>query len=158
MKRFFTGILVVAAFLSFAFAAGGCTPGSSARQQRLAETVEKFHSLARTDPTSALSRYQTPQCAEKFAPTYKAFKDNWVSVLRPTTYESTFIGPDDARYTLEYDDHFVIEPMFNFWRDARDNGGRRLEYGFTYSSNSNDNWLSAEDILAMAKGSTVESA
>ena len=95
MKRSSLGTLAVAAFLAFAVTSGGCTPGSAARQQRLAEAVEKFHTLARTDPGSALSRYQTPECAEKFAPTYKAFKD-WASVLRPTTYETTFVGPDDA--------------------------------------------------------------
>jgi len=58
------------------------------------------------------------------------------------------IPEDDARYTVEYEDNFVILPAF---RQAVDkyvsmNGGRLCEEGFSYSSDSNSWRLSPEEL------------
>jgi UDP-N-acetylglucosamine 4,6-dehydratase len=59
------------------------------------------------------------------------------------------IPPDEARQTLEFDDHFVIEPSFAWWTRTdvlETNGGRRCAEGFVYSSDTNDQWLTVEEI------------
>jgi len=59
------------------------------------------------------------------------------------------IPPDEARQTLEFDDHFVIEPSFAWWTRTdvlETNGGRRCPEGFAYSSDTNDQWLTVEEI------------
>jgi UDP-N-acetylglucosamine 4,6-dehydratase len=63
------------------------------------------------------------------------------------------VPEDDARSTLEYDDHFRILPSFHDW-DADDYyrgaGGTRCPEGFSYSSDRNDRWLTDEELREMA--------
>jgi UDP-N-acetylglucosamine 4,6-dehydratase len=62
------------------------------------------------------------------------------------------IPEDDARYTVEYGDYFAILPPFHDW-DAmayvEKNGGRTCPEGFRYSSDTNTQWLSVEELQAM---------
>ena len=62
------------------------------------------------------------------------------------------VGEDDARNTLEYDDYYAILPAFHEW-DSEDyvkrNGGKRCAEGFSYSSDTNTQWLSVDDLRAM---------
>ncbi len=69
------------------------------------------------------------------------------------------IPEDDARHTLEYPDHFAVLPPYHEW-DARsyieENGGRLCPEGFSYSSHTNTEWLSVEDLRAMVENCEVE--
>jgi UDP-N-acetylglucosamine 4,6-dehydratase/5-epimerase len=59
---------------------------------------------------------------------------------------------DDAHMTLEFDDHFVIEPAFQFWDRAmyRDSSsGKRVPDDFEYSSGNNSEWLAPEHLQDM---------
>jgi UDP-N-acetylglucosamine 4,6-dehydratase len=62
---------------------------------------------------------------------------------------------DDSHLTLEFDDHYVIEPTIQFSqkRDFSTNAigenGIRVESGFEYNSKNNTHWLSQEDLLKM---------
>ena len=57
------------------------------------------------------------------------------------------ISEDEARHSLELDDFFVVEPPATTWfgRGWRDRG-KPLAPDFNYTSNTNDDWLSKEDI------------
>ena len=61
---------------------------------------------------------------------------------------------DDARMTLEFEDHYVIEPVFQFW-DTQNyletSGGGRMPKDFEYRSDNNDRWLSSVDLLSLLK-------
>lgn len=56
------------------------------------------------------------------------------------------ITKDDARHTLELEDRFVIQPAFGFWQ--KDNspiyGSQVVADGFSYSSDSNTEYLTTE--------------
>lgn len=54
------------------------------------------------------------------------------------------IGAEDAHYTYEYPEHFKILPAINNWdQDVnRIKDGQRVEEGFIYSSDNNDEWMS----------------
>ncbi|MEX0827642.1 MAG: UDP-N-acetylglucosamine 4,6-dehydratase (inverting), partial [Haliea sp.] len=58
------------------------------------------------------------------------------------------IGEDDARTTVEYDDHFAILPPFHPWsrEEVLRNGGRPCPDGFRYSSETNGQKLSGDDL------------
>lgn len=57
------------------------------------------------------------------------------------------IPEDDARRSIEYEHHYVIQPAFPWWRsDLSWNGGRAVPEGFSYSSDNNAEWLSVEDL------------
>ena len=53
------------------------------------------------------------------------------------------IGEDDAPHTYEYPDHYKILPSIHSWdKDVnRIKGGKKVEDGFKYSSDSNKEWM-----------------
>jgi UDP-N-acetylglucosamine 4,6-dehydratase len=63
------------------------------------------------------------------------------------------IPGDESRNTYEYDTHYIIGPAFHEWGvfDFRSNGGRPVADGFTYSSETNDHWLTVDELRDMAE-------
>ena len=64
------------------------------------------------------------------------------------------ITEDDARSTLDLGDRYVIEPSIVF--SDRQNAARRgkpVAEGFRYASDTNDHWLTQEQLLDLVKGS-----
>ena len=56
---------------------------------------------------------------------------------------------DESRMTLEFDDHFVIEPAFPFWSSENYmelSGGKRVVEDFEYNSVTNEHWLSIDEL------------
>ena len=61
---------------------------------------------------------------------------------------------DDSHLTLEFEDHFLIEPTINFFDNSFDyqtnqlgEKGKYVDYGFEYNSGSNPVFLSPQEIL-----------
>jgi UDP-N-acetylglucosamine 4,6-dehydratase len=63
------------------------------------------------------------------------------------------IPEDEARNTLEYDNHYRILPAFPLWstKDYPKNGGQPVSDRFRYSSDTNDHWLTVEELQVMAQ-------
>lgn len=61
----------------------------------------------------------------------------------------TLIGEDDARRTLEYDDHYVLQPEFAWWGEVRPEPGRPLPDGFSYRSDTNPWQLGKDELREM---------
>lgn len=57
------------------------------------------------------------------------------------------VTTEDSHTTYEYDKHFIVYPQMT-WNDRQqpDLSGRKVEEGFSYSSGTNKEWLSVEDI------------
>ena len=54
---------------------------------------------------------------------------------------------DDARRTFAFDDHYVIAPLLNEWTGGnRWEDGKQLPEGFSYRSDTNDQWLGPDEI------------
>lgn len=65
------------------------------------------------------------------------------------------ITEDDARYTVELNDSYVIEPAFNWWEA---NGhlakeGHRVAENFRYASDSNTEWLDGDVMRQLIENS-----
>jgi len=56
------------------------------------------------------------------------------------------IPEDDARHTLEFDDFFAVQSEFPFLAYGGLEGGRSLPDGFRYASDTNDKWLTEEEL------------
>jgi UDP-N-acetylglucosamine 4,6-dehydratase len=59
------------------------------------------------------------------------------------------VSEDEARNTLEFDDMFVVQPIFPWWKGERWRDGRVLPDGFRYSSDGNGQWLATDELRAM---------
>jgi UDP-N-acetylglucosamine 4,6-dehydratase len=79
--------------------------------------------------------------------------DHQVVGIRPgEKLHEVMVPKNVARNTLEFKDYFAILPAFQDWdSDAyhEDSGGTWCEDRFKYSSDTNDRWLSAEEIRKM---------
>ncbi len=57
---------------------------------------------------------------------------------------------DDARKTLEYKDHYVVQPDFQFWgRRFKENGGKEIVGDFEYNSGTNPWFLTIAEMREM---------
>lgn len=60
------------------------------------------------------------------------------------------IPTDDARHTLEFDDHYRIMPEFVNWSSKKITGGKKLPEGFCYSSDNNPEKMDADYLRQIA--------
>lgn len=58
------------------------------------------------------------------------------------------ITHDDARHTVEFEDYYVIMPEFSWWGNKLE-GGKKLPETFEYSSETNPEWLTIEQLKNM---------
>jgi UDP-N-acetylglucosamine 4,6-dehydratase len=104
--------------------------------------VPKIHSVRLTD----LARVVGPDCRLE------------VIGIRPgEKLHETMVPEDDARMTIEYDDHFVIQPTHSFWQPKdymAGKPGKLCPDGFQYSSHTDDRFLDAAEITELVR--TVE--
>ena len=76
----------------------------------------------------------------------------------------TMCSEGDSHLTLEFDDHYVIEPSINFSTpvdftcNKLAERGRRVPLGFEYNSRDNTIWLSATELLEKLEQSQEDEA
>jgi UDP-N-acetylglucosamine 4,6-dehydratase len=70
----------------------------------------------------------------------------YVGIRPGEKLHEALVSEDEARNTLELDDMYVIQPAHAWWK--RDNwlNGRPLADGFRYSSDTNRQWLTGEQL------------
>lgn len=93
-----------------------------------------------------LPSYRIVDVAKAIAPEAKTV----VTGIRPgEKIHEVMVPEDEAWHTLEFDDHYVIEPPQDWWTCGemlRKAGGVTCPAGFSYNSGTNTQWLSIEDI------------
>lgn len=70
------------------------------------------------------------------------------------------VPEDDARTTMEYDDKFVILPPFQsglIERYQEKNGGTLCQAGFRYASDTNNHWLTVDELRDLIRHQFPES-
>jgi UDP-N-acetylglucosamine 4,6-dehydratase/5-epimerase len=73
-----------------------------------------------------------------------------ITGIRPgEKLHEVMVTEDEARHTQELEDRYAIVPEFPLWRSDPYTHGDSLPDGFRYASNTNEQWLSAEDLRAM---------
>jgi len=60
------------------------------------------------------------------------------------------ISEDEARHSIELEDMYIVEPSGTLWFGHNWGGkGKSLPEGFSYTSDSNESWLSQDELKAM---------
>ncbi len=89
-------------------------------------------------------------------------KQNVVGLRPGEKMHEAMCAEGDSHLTLEFDDHFVIQPSIQFTHnvDFTKNGlgeiGKPVKLGFDYNSRDNTIWLSAHQLLEKIKSTELE--
>jgi UDP-N-acetylglucosamine 4,6-dehydratase len=93
--------------------------------------VPKIPSMKVTDLAKAIA----PECKQEIVGIRPGEKLHEVMIPRAA-----------SRHTIEFEDHYVIEPDFDWWESKNYTEGEKLENEFEYNSGNNDQWLSVEEM------------
>lgn len=75
-----------------------------------------------------------------------------VGIREGEKLHEVMITREDSMHTYEYDKHFIIYPNYSWWGEARlISGGKPTGPGFEYSSGTNTQWLSVNEIRELLK-------
>ena len=67
------------------------------------------------------------------------------------------ITETDALNTIEFDDYFVVLPATSLWdaetfrKESNSSIGKKCEFGFSYNSYSNEQFLSVDRLIELIK-------
>lgn len=96
--------------------------------------VPKIPSMRILDMAAAVA----PGCRQKF-----------VGVRPGEKIHEVLLSEEEARYTVETGDAFVIQPSSMSWSGWKSPVGKPVKPGFRYASNENDRWLTQKDLKEM---------
>ena len=88
-----------------------------------------------------------PDLAQALAPQCPVYE---IGIRPGEKLHEEMIGPDDGRRTMRLSDRYVVQPTIATWGYVPPQGGELLPEGFAYRSDTNDRWLSVEDLRTMA--------
>lgn len=73
-----------------------------------------------------------------------------VGIREGEKLHEVMITREDSMTTYEYEKNYIIYPHFN-WCDEEKiiSGGKKVEFGFEYSSGNNNEWLDVDDLHKM---------
>lgn len=96
--------------------------------------VKKIPSMFVVD----LARALAPECKLEF-----------VGIRPGEKLHEQMIGQEDSHYTFEYPKYYKILPVINEWSTTpeRIKDGVKVTEGFTYSSDNNTEWMSANELM-----------
>ena len=61
------------------------------------------------------------------------------------------VSEDNVRNTKEFKDYFIIKPSFPWWNSNNYAEGKAVPDGFKYSSDTNDKWLTINELRKLIK-------
>ncbi len=93
---------------------------------------------------SKIPSFKVTDLAEAMLPGYQLKE---IGIRPGEKLHEIMVTTEDSATTYEYDKHFIVYPQMT-WnnRQQPDLSGRKVEEGFSYSSDNNKEWLSVEDI------------
>ncbi|MGB9905377.1 MAG: UDP-N-acetylglucosamine 4,6-dehydratase (inverting) [Desulfotomaculales bacterium] len=86
--------------------------------------------------------------AEAIAP---GCRHEYIGIRPGEKLHEVMIPEDDARNTLDMGNFFIIQPQFPWWGKENWQEGKPVPEGFRYSSDTNDRWLTVEELRLITK-------
>lgn len=71
---------------------------------------------------------------------------NVIGIRPGEKLHEVMIPRDEARRTLEFQDHYIIQPDFHFWNRQYEDGGKPVHADFEYSSDNNSWQLNEKEM------------
>lgn len=65
------------------------------------------------------------------------------------------ITEDEARHSRDFESYYVIEPELKYWQEISPNRGKKMPEGFRYTSDTNQEWISTDDLQRMISNKNV---
>lgn len=96
--------------------------------------VPKIPSMRVVDLADAIA----PQCEKKCT-----------GIRAGEKLHEILLTEEEARHTKDFGAYFLIEPEHPFWKKDNYTGGTHLPDGFRYTSDTNDQWLTREELKNM---------
>lgn len=138
----------------------GCLPITDTRMTRFWITLEQGVKFV-------LKNFERMQGGEIFVPKIPSMnimdlakaiapecKTKIIGIRPGEKLHESMISEDDARSTIEYEDYYIIQPEFVWWKKEAyisENGGKKVKEGFSYSSDKNTWWLSVDELKHMIR-------
>ncbi|WP_142414613.1 UDP-N-acetylglucosamine 4,6-dehydratase (inverting) [Hathewaya massiliensis] len=94
---------------------------------------------------SKIPSFKITDLAEAMLPNCKLKE---VGIREGEKLHEVMVTKDDSRYTYEYPKHYIVYPHFDWWNTEKyfTSGGKLIEEGFEYNSESNCEWLTIEKL------------
>ena len=70
----------------------------------------------------------------------------YIGIRTGEKLHEVLVSEDEARHTVELDDMYIIQPVLPWWRLENWADAEPLPDGFRFTSGTNTNWLSVEDL------------
>ena len=106
--------------------------------------VPKIPSMKVTD----VARVVAPECRTEI-----------IGIRPGEKLHEVLVTQDDARHTAEFDRYYTIQPAAHWWdkkRYLRESGGRAVAENFQYSSDTNPDWMTPEQLVEVLKHESIE--
>ena len=84
--------------------------------------------------------------------------DHKIVGIRPgEKLHEQMIGDDDALFTYEYSGYYKILPSINDWQNDKNRikDGKKVEANFSYNSNTNNEWMSIDELKSWLEKSKL---
>ena len=103
---------------------------------------------------SKIPSFRVPDLAEAMLPGCKIKE---IGIRPGEKRHEIMVTTEDSFNTYEYDKHYIVYPQMVFnERQVPDLSGKKVEEGFSYSSGTNSEWLSVEDLKERLKEVELE--
>ena len=103
---------------------------------------------------SKIPSFRVPDLAEAMLPGCKIKE---IGIRPGEKLHEIMVTTEDSFNTYEYDKHYIVYPQMVFnERQVPDLSGKKVEEGFSYSSGTNSEWLSVEDLRERLKEVELE--
>lgn len=99
--------------------------------------IPKLPSMNMMDLAVAIA----PECSVEF-----------IGIRPGEKLHESMISEDEARQAVDIGDRYAILPAHPWWSNSYWEEGQRLPDGFAYASNTNEWWLSQEELMRMING------
>ncbi len=74
------------------------------------------------------------------------YKTKIVGIRPGEKLHEVLITEDESSNVREFDDYFVIQPTFHWWKADENGSGNKVPQGFRYASDTNENWLTINQL------------
>lgn len=76
----------------------------------------------------------------------------YIGIRAGEKLHEVLVSEEEARHTVELDDRYVVLPVHPWWHSKNWTAARPLPNGFRFSSDTNERWLSTDELNALVTG------